>query len=493
MFSRYGKLIWLIFIKANKTTLHSHLMHKRILSIIIALMFLLSSIKTINAQDESPNPVYIVQSGENLTEIAEKFGISVTDLISANNIVDSNVISEGTQLVIPGITGISGVLTTTPVEFGETFSSILRRYRISQENFQILNAITSPAEIYVGSNLVLPEGQDEDAFNSSVVLGADDSLLEAALRSNNNPWYLGSINQEYQSTTLPGEVLFYYAADSQGFSSSLSAHISKIELSPLPIVQGHTSVIRIYTDSAASITGSLGDYKLNFFQDESGQFYYALQGIHAMATPGLMDLRLDGQFDAGDTFSAEQMVLMETGNYPNEELTVESTTIEQEVNERESADIAQILSPISEKKMWSGPLRYPVDGSLDNNTMAFTSYFGSRRSYNGGQYYGFHGGLDFLVVVNSLNIYAPAPGTVAYTGTMDVRGNTIFIDHGQGVYTGYAHLSEIQVNVGDHVDTGQIIGQIGKTGRVTGPHLHWDVWVNGNTVDPFDWVDNTYP
>jgi murein DD-endopeptidase MepM/ murein hydrolase activator NlpD len=125
--------------------------------------------------------------------------------------------------------------------------------------------------------------------------------------------------------------------------------------------------------------------------------------------------------------------------------------------------------------------------------MAFSSYFGSRRSYNGGQYYGFHGGLDFMVVVNSLNVYAPAPGTVTFIGTMDVRGNTIFIDHGQGIYTGYAHLSEIQVNVGDHVDTGQIIALIGKTGRVTGPHLHWDVWVNGNTVDPFDWVDNTYP
>ncbi len=468
-------------------------MHKRISSIIIALMFLLFSVKTINAQDENPNPVYIVQSGENLTEIADKFGISVTELINVNNIVDSNVISAGTELIIPGITGISGVLTTTPVEFGETYSSLLRRYKISQENFQILNAVTSPAEIYVGSNLVLPEGQGEDTFNGSIVLGTNDSLLEASLRSNVNPWYLGSVNDESQTTALPGEVLFYYTDDSQGFSSSVSKHISKIELLPLPVVQGHTTVIRIYTDSAAAITGSLGDYKLNFFQDETGQFYYALQGIHAMATPGLMDLRLDGQFDAGDTFTAEQMVLMENGNYPNEELTVESTTIEQEVNERETADIAQILSPISTQKMWSGPLRFPVDGSLDDNTMAFSSYYGSRRSYNGGQYYGFHGGLDFMVVVNSLNVYSPAPGTVIFTGTTDIRGNTIFIDHGQGIYTGYAHLSEIQVNVGDHVETGQIIAQIGKTGRVTGPHLHWDVWVNGNAVDPFDWVDNTYP
>ena len=120
---------------------------KRTLSIIIALMFLLTSIKTVIGQDEPTSPIYIVQSGENLTEIAERFGISVQDLINANNITDSNLISAGTQLVIPGITGISGVLTTTPVEFGETYASILRRYQISADNFQKLNAITSPAEI----------------------------------------------------------------------------------------------------------------------------------------------------------------------------------------------------------------------------------------------------------------------------------------------------------------------------------------------------------
>jgi murein DD-endopeptidase MepM/ murein hydrolase activator NlpD len=125
--------------------------------------------------------------------------------------------------------------------------------------------------------------------------------------------------------------------------------------------------------------------------------------------------------------------------------------------------------------------------------MGFSSYFGSRRSYNGGEYYGFHGGLDFLVVVYSFNVYAPAPGIIAYAGKQNVRGNTIFIDHGQGVYSGYAHLKEIQVNVGDRVETGQLIAQIGATGRVTGPHLHWDIFVNGNAVDPFDWIDNSYP
>jgi murein DD-endopeptidase MepM/ murein hydrolase activator NlpD len=74
-----------------------------------------------------------------------------------------------------------------------------------------------------------------------------------------------------------------------------------------------------------------------------------------------------------------------------------------------------------------------------------------------------------------------------------VRGFTTYIDHGWGIYSGFFHQKEIQVNVGDVVQPGQLIGQIGATGRVTGPHLHWEIWVNGFQVNPIDWLDNIYP
>jgi murein DD-endopeptidase MepM/ murein hydrolase activator NlpD len=76
---------------------------------------------------------------------------------------------------------------------------------------------------------------------------------------------------------------------------------------------------------------------------------------------------------------------------------------------------------------------------------------------------------------------------------MIIRGNNTFIDHGQGVISGYGHQAEINVATGDFVQEGQIIGIIGKSGRVTGPHLHWDIFVNGTPVDPFDWLENVYP
>ena len=90
-------------------------------------------------------------------------------------------------------------------------------------------------------------------------------------------------------------------------------------------------------------------------------------------------------------------------------------------------------------------------------------------------------------------IYAPAAGKVVYTGTLTVRGNVTVIDHGWGIYTAYAHQSEIQVQVGEMVTPGQLIGLGGQTGRVTGPHLHWEVWVGGVQVDALEWLKNVYP
>ena len=103
----------------------------------------------------------------------------------------------------------------------------------------------------------------------------------------------------------------------------------------------------------------------------------------------------------------------------------------------------------------------------------FRSVFGSLSSYNGGPYDSFHGGVDFAGGEDQ-TIKAPAPGVVVFTGTLTVRGNATIIDHGWGVYTGYWHQSQILVKPGDHVEPGQVLGFQGATGRVTGPHLHWE-------------------
>ena len=126
----------------------------------------------------------------------------------------------------------------------------------------------------------------------------------------------------------------------------------------------------------------------------------------------------------------------------------------------------------------------------------FTSRFGTRRTYKVTntqiQIPGFHTGLDFCGG-EGLAITAPAPGRVIFAQSLTVRGNATIIDHGWGVYSGFWHQSEFKVQVGDIVEQGQLIGLVGGTGRVTGAHLHWEIWVNGVQVDPLDWLASAYP
>jgi len=117
----------------------------------------------------------------------------------------------------------------------------------------------------------------------------------------------------------------------------------------------------------------------------------------------------------------------------------------------------------------------PVKGRL-------SSPFGLKRFFNN-QPKNPHSGLDIAAPTGTA-IAAPAPGVVINTGSYYYNGNTVFLDHGQGLVTGYFHMSKITVQVGQLVETGTKLGEIGETGRVTGPHLHWNVYLNKTKVDP---------
>ena len=123
-----------------------------------------------------------------------------------------------------------------------------------------------------------------------------------------------------------------------------------------------------------------------------------------------------------------------------------------------------------------GLMRTPVDGAH------MTSGFGFRLHPLLG-YSRMHKGIDFGVPSGS-PIMASAAGTISFAGWHGGHGNYVMVDHGKGLATAYAHMSRINVKPGQHVNQGQVIGLVGSTGLSTGPHLHYEVWVNGQAVDP---------
>jgi murein DD-endopeptidase MepM/ murein hydrolase activator NlpD len=257
----------------------------------------------------------------------------------------------------------------------------------------------------------------------------------------------------------------------------------------LPVIQGQTISIKLSAPGDISIAGEITDRKLNFFQDDDG-IWTAFQGIHVMLDPGYYPLKLQGTLADGTEFAFSQAIYVRDGNYPYDPpLAVDSETVDVENTTPEDLQWADVVAPATPVRLWHGLFKSPVP---DYYSDCFPSKFGHRRSYNGSTYDYFHTGLDFCGQIGT-DIYAPANGIVIFIDEMVVRGNATVIDHGWGVYTAYGHQSEIFVNVGDRVESGQLIGLVGETGRVSGPHLHWEVIVGGVQVDPLQWLAREFP
>jgi murein DD-endopeptidase MepM/ murein hydrolase activator NlpD len=461
------------------------------LILFIAVFLFLLPFHSVSAQDDASGPVYIVQPGDTLLGIAAQFGITTQELIDVNDISNPDILSVGTQLIIPGLTGIQGVLTTTAIPLGENLFSLVREYQIDRSILIRLNRLTSPSEIYAGSYLIIPEKNSSDFPPSYKPLDKSISLFDIAIIQNENPWKTILQNQTVSDWYfLPSDSLLFTNTTSSQVTSLISPLIASLELSPLPILQGATVEINISTNLPMDLSGSLNGSSLNFFETNLNE-YVALQGIHAMAPIGLALFELSGKSSGGNSFSFSQNLLVDSGNFGQDPpLQVEPATIDPAIVGPEEDLIKSIVSKVTPTRQWDGLWQQPLGDPL-----CVKSRFGNRRSYNGSDFTYFHAGIDFgtCATENTLSIYASAPGTVVYVGTLAVRGNATIIDHGWGVFSAYYHQESINVNIGDYVTKGQAIGIIGNTGRVTGYHLHWEVWVHGVQVQPFDWLENSYP
>jgi murein DD-endopeptidase MepM/ murein hydrolase activator NlpD len=207
--------------------------------------------------------------------------------------------------------------------------------------------------------------------------------------------------------------------------------------------------------------------------------WQALIGIDLDVAPGRYAVTADAGPVSRKAHATYELVVR-ARKFPTRNLTVNEAFVNPpaSVTDRiasEAKELKQIWNSATAERLWTEPFVRPVPESAN-------SAFGSRSVFNG-QPRSPHGGADFLSPAGT-PVKAPNAGRILIARDLYFTGNTVVIDHGLGLFSMLAHLSAIDVQQGDLVKAGAIVGRVGATGRVTGPHLHWAVRVTGARVDP---------
>lgn len=251
----------------------------------------------------------------------------------------------------------------------------------------------------------------------------------------------------------------------------------------LELPQGRTAVLHVARGAAEAATALFRGREYQMVPDAAG--FWAPIGASPDVDPGQYVATvslLDAQGARLNT--VKLLVQVDATDFPVERLEVAPdgpNGLQPPDQVQKELDIrAAVYAKESPQKLWSGPFILPVQAPI-------TTAFGTGRSYNGGPVSTHHSGTDFAVDEGT-PVAAAAAGRVAFAGMLTTRGLSVIIDHGLGVFTAYHHLSSFSVAEGQAVTQGQIIAKSGMTGLATGPHLHWELVVGGENVDPVFWT-----
>lgn len=207
----------------------------------------------------------------------------------------------------------------------------------------------------------------------------------------------------------------------------------------------------------------------------------ALLGVDLEKLPGTYPLVAHVMVAKSSSTSCTVQIPIRRGKFATESLHVEKEFVEPDPEQIKRANeerdqLRHIFDQVTPQKLWTGRFRVPLDGVTTGGN------FGKRRILNG-QPGSPHGGVDFPATTGT-PVHAAQGGHVVLAKELFFSGNTVVVDHGLGIYTFYGHLSAVDVQAGEAVDPGQVLGKVGATGRVTGPHLHWGLTVERARVNP---------
>jgi murein DD-endopeptidase MepM/ murein hydrolase activator NlpD len=270
----------------------------------------------------------------------------------------------------------------------------------------------------------------------------------------------------------------FAAARSQG-QRPLSVSFTPSTLHPGDVARVDISGI----EPGEQMTATLLGQDLLFHYNEREHQWHALVGIDLDTKPGAYQLRVKHGGTAAGTTST---VRIEPKQFRVRRLTVSAEFVDppSEALEQIAQDTAMLAAAYARTspRKWTAPFVLPVDG-------APTSNFGTRSYYNG-ERRAPHAGVDFVGKPGT-PVRAANRGEVVVSTPMYFTGNTIVVDYGDRLFSVFAHLSELRAKTGDIVEPDTIVGLVGATGRVTGPHLHWSVRLNGARVDPLSLIAAT--
>lgn len=455
----------------------------------LVLILLLISCGFVDAQDGVGLSLHIVKKGETLTSIASSVG-TTSDVIQRINALTDPSLHVGQRLMVP----LKLVALEHRVRPGDTLYGIASLYGLNAAEIAALNDMSIDDFIYVDQLLRLRVSvADAEAAHLYTLVHSvqpGETLSQIAVR------YDVSFEKLVMANEIEDPSLLFVGAELRipGWEillapMGLPSLVEAVDLRPAPLHEGETARLWIQTAKASDITVHFLGRKIPVHSLANGLEHFALLGVPVFTEPGLERLEVTVVSRANaekQDFSLQAQLL--SSNYGEEEIILlpdRLNLLDQEVERAEEQRLQSIFSVVRPWRSFGGGMQVPAVGLV-------ISDFGTRRSYNGGPFDRFHSGTDFAAPPGT-PIYAAAPGIVVLAEYLAVRGLATIIDHGWSVYTGYWHQDSLTVSVGQTVNAGQIIGSIGSTGRVSGVHLHWELWVNGVPVEPMQWLEVVFP
>ena len=268
---------------------------------------------------------------------------------------------------------------------------------------------------------------------------------------------------------------------------NLTLHLS----SPAP-TQGSLLLLELRSTAqpVAEIKATWDSREIPFWQEpkadeKSPDVWRALLGVDLELKPETYPLTLTAKTESAEAIPCSATIDVKEGKFATENLKVAPNFVEPNPEqlaraEAERQRLRAIFATITPQRLWDGSFHYPLTGVTTGGN------FGKRRILNG-KAGSPHGGVDFPAPAGT-PVYAAQRGRVVLAEPLYFSGNTVVLDHGLGLYTFYAHFESISVQPGDLLGTGALLGKVGATGRVTGPHLHWGATVNRARTNPLQLI-----